>query len=270
MSDTCALDGQTDAGIVIPVGEGRVEFDPKLAETALFAVIRGTKQEMAYHAAREDCYNVTDLELRDQAFTRLDLDWFERLDIARPVLQAYAEWPDIAARVGRCILAPGYRPQDECAELYVRSDPSTTRGNKPNLLIRLSPESFRNPGHIQIFLRHELMHISDMLDPAFRYDPAIEQFYDETGIPNAIRDRYKVLWDSYVDGRLCREQLAPPALRPRRLREFSPLFRVLGVQTLEAFDSIFDARKLTHPEMMAIARTPLGLLKRLETAQDTG
>jgi hypothetical protein len=265
LSNTCALDGQTDTGILIPAGEGRVEFDPKLAESALFAVIRGSRQELAYHAAREDCYKETDLELRDRTFTRLDLEWFERLDIARPVLRAYAEWPDISSGVGRCIVVPGYRPQDECAELYVRSEPSMTRGNKPNLLIRLSPESFRNPEHIQIFLRHELTHISDMMDPVFLYDPAIEQFYDDTGIPNAIRDRYKVLWDSYIDGRVCRGNLAPPALRKRRLHEFKALFRVLGDRTMDAFDSIFDARKLTHPEMMDIARTPLRLLERLDT-----
>lgn len=240
--------------------EAAIECDPQLAEVALWAAIRGTAFEKAYLAEREACYQELDLELRSRAFSALDQDWFVRLDIAQVALQACSEWPSIMSKVNRCILAPCLRPQEEGAELFGAHERKAGLQEKPNLVIRIQPASLARPSHLQSLLRHELMHINDMLDPHFRYDPSLEQFHDELGIPNAIRERYRILWDMYIDGRIAHSGQLGPEARARRLREFKPLFRVLDIHTLDAFNSIFDADTLDHPTILAYARCPQSFL----------
>ena len=147
----------------------RIDCDPQLLEAAVFAAVRDTPLERNFQTAREVCYAVQDGEARDRAFAKLHRDWFARLSLARPVFESLAERPHISTRTIRCVIAPAIRRQDECAELYGHS----TRGpsERPYLVVRLRPESFRSAAHIVSLLRHELMHIDDMLDPDFGYDP---------------------------------------------------------------------------------------------------
>ncbi|MBI2425959.1 MAG: hypothetical protein HYV27_24255 [Candidatus Hydrogenedentes bacterium] len=265
MTDALVLDLDTAQGEMDCPELTFLECDPELVERSLFSAIRGSNHEMAYHAAREACYREPDWEVRDRAFVQLDRDWFVRLDLARPAIEACGEWKAIMSRVRRCILAPCIRRQDECAELYGQHYRAAGGGEKPSLIIRLHPDSFCRPGHVQILLRHELMHINDMLDPRFDYDPSLSQFYDETGIPNAIRDRYRILWDVYIDGRLCAKYNTAHETRTQRIREFGMLFRVLGTRSLDAFNWIFEASTLTHQEILAFARTPLSFFQQLDS-----
>ncbi|GMW03182.1 MAG: hypothetical protein AMXMBFR84_43170 [Candidatus Hydrogenedentota bacterium] len=135
---------------------------------------------------------------------------------------------------------------------------------KPNLLIRLDVDLFGHPSQMQTFMRRELMHIDDMLDPAFEYDPSLSQFFDECGMPNALRDRYRVLWDAYVDGRISARFNTGIDFRTRNKTEFNRLFRVLGSQCNDAFSWIFGAPTLSHPEILGYARAPLKLLENID------
>ena len=244
--------------------EGDVEWDPLLVEQVVFLAIRGTTGEKAYHAAREVCYQEPDLERRNHNFLRLDRDWFVKLNLARPAIDALAEWRMLLSRVQRCILAPSFRRRDGGAELY---GTHALDGPKPNLLIRLDVDLFSYPARMRAFMRHELMHIDDILDPEFEYDPSLSQFLDKHGIPNAIRDRYRILWNVQIDGRLSTRYdgtIAPPL---RNELEFNKLFRVLDAQCADAFRWILNTPRLTHPEILTFARAPLMLLANLEATR---
>lgn len=248
----------------VPAGEGViVDCDPQLMEAAVFAVIRGGPYERTYQAARERCYDVCDLESRDRAFAELNEEWFVRLQLARPVFEALAERPSVVRSTSRRILAPGMRRQDESAELYGRSKAASIGVDdaKPFLVIRIRPDSFKSPAHILNLLRHELMHIADMLNPDFGYDASPSQFHDDTGVPTAIRDRYRILWDIHIDARLHREGRATMDVRARRFSEFSRSFVMLGSRLTPAFNAVFDAESFTHGNLIAFARRPFALLE---------
>ena len=245
----------------------RIDCDPQLVEAAVSEAVRGSKVDRGFQLAREACYGVRDIEARDRAFAKLYNDWFVRLRLADPVLEAIAQRPSISARTARRVLAPAIRRQDECAELY--GNHGGNAAGRPYLVLRLRPESFGYPEHIARLLRHELMHIEDMLDPAFGYDPTPSQFNDSEGVPALIRDRYCVLWDTYIDGRLYREGRAGGGTRGKRLEEFGRAFPMLGAPTVAVFESVFDANDLDHQYLLECSRAPLRLLERVAAKTET-
>lgn len=238
-----------------------IECDPQLMELAVFAVVRDTEREPGYHAARESCYEKTGMEARDVAFAEFNRAWFVQFDLGRAVVDALDQQPDALAGVSRCILAPAIRRKDECAELYHRPQATEDPAAKPCLVLRICPESFKSPDSIRRVLCHELMHIRDMLDPRFEYNASLDQFFDEKGAPNAIRERYRVLWDCHIDGRLHRAGRLPGNARDLRLAEFKGTFRMLGENTEAAFSAAFDTAQLRHSDLIAWARNPRGILE---------
>lgn len=235
-----------------------VQCDPQLVEAAVHAAVRGAAFECEYQSARVACYEIDDAEAREHAFVALHRDWFTRLRLSEPVLDALDERPEVSSRTARCILAPAFCARDECAELYGTA--SNPCAGLPTVTIRLRPESFVRPDDITRLLRHELMHINDMLDPAFGYDPSPAQFLDDDGLPTLIRDRYRVLWDTYIDGRLHREGRAAGNARAQRRAEFQQVFKSVEPLGATAFDKLFGAAELTHRRLLDFARRPQTIL----------
>jgi hypothetical protein len=70
------------------------------------------------------------------------------------------------------------------------------------LIIALCPECLVDRDRLRPWLYRQLRHIEDMVDGRFGYEcalpvaPAVQQ--------NLIRDRYALLWDVFVEGRLIR------------------------------------------------------------------
>ncbi|NUM53803.1 MAG: hypothetical protein HUU46_09195 [Candidatus Hydrogenedentes bacterium] len=240
-------------------GSSYVQCDPQLIELTVHAAVRGAALEHEYQDAREACYESPDSEARERAFVALNQEWFARLCLAAPVLKVIEECPDVSARTARCILAPAYRARDECAELYGHT-PLPCAG-KPTMVIRLRPESFARPDEMTGLLRHELMHISDILDPAFGYDPSPQQFLHDDGVPTVLRDRYRVLWDTYIDGRLVQEGRGAGIPYERRRTEFCLVFKMLDPLNIAAFDKVFGAVELTHRQILELSRSPRAILE---------
>ena len=66
-------------------------------------------------------------------------------------------------------------------------------------------------------------------------------------------DRYRVLWDVFVDGRPARAGLAPAMVREERLAEFARAFPNMGDLTEAAFERFFGAARCTHADLAAFA-----------------
>ena len=224
-----------------------VEYESRLVEAAVLAALSGRAHAPTFWLERERCYRIDDAEAREAAFVALHPRWFERLGLARALRVALDEQPLITAACQRCVVGLAQGAGDEWADLLVASAAG------PVVFLRLRPETLGTPERLLALLRHELLHIADMLDPAFGYEPR------PTGAPGslgdrAVGDRYRVLWDAFVDGRLARRGHVPSSVRAERLREFARAFPALGEGTEAAFARFFDAPHCTHAELVAFAR----------------
>ena len=223
------------------------EWDPRLVEAAVLAAMHGSADEPAFRAERDALYEIAEAEDREAAFAALHARWFERLVLDRPLREALAMWPEIAASCARCLVtrAPGGR--DEGGDLLVAP---TTR---PILSVRLSVETVATPERLRLLLRRELLHVADMLTPRFGYEPALPEHVAGGARERAVRDHYRILWNAYVDGRLVRAGLVLTVARGERFREFACAFFQLGDGLEAVFERFFDAPELTHADLLGFA-----------------
>jgi hypothetical protein len=222
-----------------------IDYEPALVEaTVLASVGDGWK---AFHDERDPLYTLADAEAREAAFVTLHARWFQRLGLDRPLPEALAERPEVAAACGRCIVARAGAAAAEAADLLVA--PAV----RPTLLVRVTPERLGVWERARAFLRHELLHVADMLDRDFGYEPRLPAGDGPTLRAGRRAERYRVLWDAYVDGRLVAAGRAPVSVRLARLREFGRAFPELGEQAETAFRRFFEAGRCTHADLVAFA-----------------
>jgi hypothetical protein len=165
-------------------------------------------------------------------------------------LEGMAASTQIAAPAGRagpahpCVVLQARAAAAEAADLLVAPP------RPPTLLVRCTPERLASATAARAFLRHELLHVADMLDRDFGYEPRLPADGGRR-LDARLAERYRVLWDAYVDGRLVATGRAPASLRAERLREFRSAFPELAGTAPTAFREFFDAQHRTHAELVA-------------------
>jgi len=126
--------------------------------------------------------------------------------------------------------------------------------------ILLRPESLLDPAALLPFLRRELYHIADMLDPEFGYEPSLPPAEGGPTHDRLLKERYRVLWDTTIDGRMARRGWASDSARAERLREFCCAFPMFGEENHQIFSRFFDQEPHTHAELVAFALDPRAAL----------
>lgn len=251
------------------MGELVIEYEPRLVEEAVFVAVRGRPVEREFRRERDRLYDVPDPEEREAGFRALHAAWFERLGLGQGIDRALQEQPSVTACVGRCLVACAPARRDEGAELFVASASGT--GLPPRVVvIRLRPETLATRERLRLLLRRELLHIADMLDPRFGYEPRFHGSAVGPARERLLLDRYRVLWEAFVDGRLVRRGWAPAAIRAERLTDFARAFEVLGERMGAAFERFFDGVSATHAELAAFAADPEGPLGGARGGPRTG
>ena len=223
-----------------------IEYEPRLVEEATLLALRGAGQETAFRRERDGLYEIANPEAREAAFRAFHVAWFERLGLGRPIGWAVKERGLILRAAGRCLVAYAASAREEGAELFVAE-------RRRSVAIRLSPATLLAPERLLEFLRHELQHIADMLDPRFAYEPWLPSSDGGPAHRELLKDRYRVLWDAYIDGRLSRLGRASAGVRAERLGEFRRAFPTLGERAEAEFERFFNAPSLRHPELVAFA-----------------
>jgi hypothetical protein len=221
-----------------------IDYEPALVESAVLASVGDGR---AFHDERDPLYAIDDVEARDTAFAGLHARWFERLELDRSLTTALAERPEVEAACARCVVGRAGVAAAEAADLLV-APPA-----RPTLLVQLTPTRLAKPERALAFLRHELLHVADMLDHEFGYEPRLPPTGGGRLLDDRRAERYRVLWDAYVDGRLVAASRALPAVRAERLSEFSRAYPELGDRVGQAFERFFAARRCTHAELVAFA-----------------
>ncbi|HWO41489.1 MAG TPA: hypothetical protein VNO43_06765 [Candidatus Eisenbacteria bacterium] len=232
-----------------------IRYDPSLIEEAVFLAAQERAEGHVFRRERERIYGVLDPELREQLFQELNRSWFSEWRLDRGVKDAVAEQPSIPSNVNACWVVRAARGKDEGAELFVARQSRQPCETRRTLRLMLRPQSLLAPESLRFFLRCELFHIADILDPAFGYEPLLPESDRGPLYARVIVDRYRVLWNATIWGRMARLGWAtePPAaeLRGEFLRAFSML------EDREAWFARFIAlERPTHSALAAFACDP--------------
>ncbi len=233
----------------------KLDLELSLVEEGVWLAL---PDEMAhdFHAQREALYEIADAEERERAFSELSLAWFERLGLRRPLEIVLAERPRIAAAVGLCTVSRATRPREEGAEMYVQTHPRETPGPEDRRLhIRLRPETLVDALAARSLLRSELLHVADMLDPTFCYEPHLSPSDAGPTHDRLLLERYAALWSTTVTGRLVRSKMLPPTARGAAFSRFVSAFPALA-GTEAVFERFFSGQRPTHAELVQFAQAP--------------
>lgn len=233
-----------------------IEYEQSLVETTVFLAVRNHERlECELHQATDRIYEIPDEELRQREFVPVFRDFFTKLGLDKLIVGLLAERPLIAGLVDRCVVREAPRRKAESAELLVQGEVGgEVRGGR-TLVFQLCPQSFLTTERFITLMRRELLHVADMLDERFAY--LRETFSGDPSRQNLHRDRYRVLWDVYVEGRLERERFGVKKQKVRLEQAFGRVFANGTARTDNGvFARVFDAASLTHRNLMDWAREP--------------
>jgi hypothetical protein len=257
-----------------------LRYDTRLIEEAVFLARKDKREIREIQQERDRIYQVADLDERERLFAELNRSWFVRLGLANVVEQALQEQPLIQSNVKICFVLCAAQAKEEGAELFVAPDEkpapfkpfkshsvplcasgiegdfSVDRRAQRTLRILLTPQSLLKPESLRTFLRHELFHIADMLDPAFAYEPALPKADRGPTYDTLITNRYRVLWDVTINGRMIRRGWISESTRDEQLCDFRYSFPMLGEKIGDFFSRFFDGERPTHTELAAFAFDP--------------
>jgi hypothetical protein len=235
-----------------------IVYAPDLVEEAVLQAERAMPAAAAcrFRHQRNRLYEMADADARERGFRALHVWWFARLGLNRPIDEALADQSGVLERVSGCRVSRAISGRDEGADLVDVCRAEGHSGDaKPTLSIRVRPSLLLDPESLRLLLAHELMHVADMLDPVFQYERTLPSSDEGPSMDNLVRDRYRILWDVTIDGRLARRDRARPGARALRQREFTTAFGAQSDRAAQIFDDWFDRVRPTHHALVAVATT---------------
>jgi len=232
-----------------------LRYDEELVEAAVFLCAGGRRagipalQIHRFHREREKPYAILDPDERNAAFFLLHLEWFREWGLERALLKLVEEFPLFQNSLALLAFRKARGKNEEGAELFV--SPETGR----NAVVALLPERFASDEQLSPFLRHEFTHLNDMLDPAFGYSPQLHLAGQNPAQQRLTRERYRLLWDITIDGRLVGPGAGAP--RERHRAAFDRAFDFWSESRRnEVFDSLWNGTSARHADLLAIASDP--------------
>ncbi|GAF93639.1 unnamed protein product, partial [marine sediment metagenome] len=185
-----------------------------------------------------------------------------RLSLEGPLRLALDEQPLIQQHVGRCGVSHAQRARNQGAELYVApAEAGITGRERRRLRIRLLPSTLRHGHDALRLLRYELLHVADMLDPSFAYEPELPRAEAGPTHDRLLLTRYSALWAATVTGRLVRAGHLEGRERGKVLRRFVQAFPMLAADPEPTFSRFFDCERPAHGVLVELALNPRASLR---------
>lgn len=238
-----------------------IEYDPNLMEQSVFLAARQDRTlERELHAAIDPLYLTADRRDKTKEFSETYRRFFLRLKLNAALDELLAERPEIFIPIGRCMVREAARVKDESAELLVKKTDAATTPAQRTLMVQVYPRSLIEPAGLIDRLRRDLYHVADMLDARFGYKPrAIKGLAPRQ---NLVRDRYHILWNVYIEGRLHREDKSSEKItRGLEMMFARVLGDELGPEAPQAYQRLFGAAELGHGQLFSWASDPCRLLR---------
>ena len=236
----------------------QLQYDEILIESAVLVCARGKRsdappaQVRRFHKERERLYSILDPDERNSAFFELNLSWFREWGLEQALHESLNEFPLLATALKTAAFRRARQRREEGAELFVN-------GSARSAIIALRPERFADDGGLTTFLRHELTHLSDMVDPAFAYEPEIG-FAKHPAQERLVRERYRLLWDITIDGRISTRNELPKTVRDHHWKQFERAYGFWDPPAIDAtFRSLWDGEHPRHSRLIELASDPRGL-----------
>lgn len=234
-----------------------LHFEQELVESAVTLYLAGdlvpALQAARFHRERERIYRVLDPDERNDAFFKLHLEWFREWSLDQHLIGPARELPLLDTALELLAYRSARSKREEGAELYVNE------AGKKHGVVALRPERFRNPAQLAAFLRHELLHLHDMVHPAFEYTPDIRGRLSPAQ-QRLARERYRVLWDVTIDGRLAQRNSTGHATQEQRRAEFDAAFPFWPLEKRDlVFTTLWIDPHPTHPLLESHVRDPRDL-----------
>lgn len=219
----------------------QVQVEPALLEEAVLqaAAVQTADEARAFRDERDGLYGIEDGDQRESAFRELSGRWSSRWRLTAPLLEALAALPQRPSARPRCLLLAARSDREEGADLHAGMD-------GPAVVVRARAVTLADPGRLVALLSREMLHVADLLDPSFGFDPDLAEPLVRHP---AARERYRLLWRATVDGRLGLDEIA---LRRRR-EEFAAAFAGDVEQPAELFERLMRGPRPTHGELLRLA-----------------
>ena len=238
----------------------QLRYDDDFVEGAVFVCSNRRRcgppplQIRRFHRAREKLYSILDPDERNTAFFNLHLEWFREWGLEKALLGPADEFPLLRSAVNALVFRRARIKRDEGAELYVGAEHGRAG------VVALCVERFVRLEELACFLRHEFAHVHDMLDPAFGYSAEVQLPGRNAAQQRLTRERYRLLWDIAIDGRLTGSTRATTGSRGQHRVAFDLAFGFWPeVRRDEVFDWLWANRQPRHTDLLALASDPRGL-----------
>jgi hypothetical protein len=235
-----------------------VTYDAGLVEASVLLAERrlSTADAATFRAERDRIYDADEPDEREARFEELHGRFFLQLGLDRPLHEALAYRPEFLLRTRGCRVLPAFSRQEETADLRAEVDVPAER--TPTIVVRLRPQALLDHEALRTLLHRELLHVADMLDPAFGYIRELPSVETDPAAVNLLLERYRVVWDATIDGRLYREGRLGTWARAARLAEFRGTFPMLKERAETSFAPWFDGPRPSHAAIVAFIQEPLG------------
>jgi hypothetical protein len=234
-----------------------LRYDEDFVEAAVFLCTSGRRRGISslqiarFNREREKLYAILDPDERNSAFFRLHLEWFREWGLEKLLTDPLKDFPLLPEALRILAFRKSLGKKDDGAELYVNE------AGERNGVVAMRPERMEREAELASFLRHELTHLHDMVDPGFGYVPDLPVQGPSLNQQRLARERYRSLWDVSIDGRLIRSGRQPIATQAHRWSEFSAAFAFWteGRQK-EIFDSLWSNPAPTHSALEELVCDP--------------
>ena len=247
----------------------QVRYDEDLIVALVFICMSGRRagvphaQISRFQWQRDRLYSIIDPDDRSAAFFRLNLDWFREWELEQALTGLLGEFPAMRANLATLVFRRAQGRNDEGAELYVNGDSSR------NAVLALRPERFigvstdaasgtlASDRELRAFLRHEFTHLDDMLAPAFGYLPVYRQPGMNAAQERLTRERYRLLWDITIDGRIHRSRHPAPSTREQHRAAFDRAFGFWPDERRDVtFERLWTHAEPRHADLLTLASDP--------------
>ncbi|MEK7842333.1 MAG: hypothetical protein AAB197_06620 [Deltaproteobacteria bacterium] len=231
-------------------------YDAKLTEAVVRQEIEKKERKgdlslmEEYHKQVDPIYEIDDVIDREDEFDALYEKFFlNNLGYGKVIKVVFDEFPFLNDKISDVYVNMDLMREEANLMKKDSDDPSNLRKIK----FKMRAEIFDDTNELKKALRHELMHVKDMLDDDYGYDTKVSAGLNTTE-ENFVRDRYKILWDVYIDSRLIKEGRETLESKEKRFAWFSGIYRKIPYpQKVVMFDNFWNKEKITHKEILDMA-----------------
>ena len=176
-----------------------INFDPTFIEEAVFLLMKTKQEDKLYRCFCNEKDKIYQQDLsrdeRDAAFKLFYEKYFASLGLADFFKNIFQDFALLYKPEVQVVVKRVWHRKNEEAELYVQPQQKT-------VYLGILARRILDLAFLESFLRHELTRISDMLSFNFQYSPHPLLGGKNEIENNLIRERFRLLWDFYIDARL--------------------------------------------------------------------